>query len=357
MKTRKTQPTLQDLADHLGASVHGDGRVRIKSIAPIQAAGEGDLTFVTGAKYLPAAAASPAAEVLIDQTPPVDIHKPLLIHPNPYACLARLIGYFHPPTQARPGIRRGAWVEKGARVHKSAVVYPGASVRAGAKIGARTVLHPGTYVGENSVLGEDCLLYPNVVVREDCVLGNRVILQPGVVIGSDGFGFAKEGEGYLKIPQVGNVVLEDDVEIGAGSAVDRAVLGTTKIGKGTKLDNLVHIGHNCVVGKHTVIAGQSGMAGSTQVGDHCAFGGQVGVAGHLKIGDHVTLATRAGVMENIPEAGVYWGAPSAPMKEEMKNVAAYRNLPSLVRRVRHLEKALKRLDPSFTKDDPEGGKP
>ena len=357
MRTRKTQPTLQDLADHLGASVHGDGRVRIKSIAPIQAAGAGDLTFVTSAKYLSAAAASPAAAVLIDQKPPVDIGKPLLIHPNPYACLARVIAYFHPRTQARPGIRRGAWVEKGAKVHKSAVVYPGASVRAGAKVGARCVLYPGVYVGENSVLGEDCLLYPNAVIREGCVLGNRVILHPGAVVGADGFGFAKDGEGYLKIPQVGNVVLEDDVELGAGCAIDRAVLGTTRIGRGTKLDNMVHVGHNCVIGRHGVIAGQSGFAGSTQVGDDFVCGGQVGVAGHLKIGNRVTLATRSGVMENIPESGVYWGAPSAPMKDEMKNVAAYRSLPSLVKRVRQLEKALKRLDPSFSKDDPEGGKP
>jgi UDP-3-O-[3-hydroxymyristoyl] glucosamine N-acyltransferase len=222
-------------------------------------------------------------------------------------------------------------------------VAAGATVSAGAKVGARSILYPGVFVGENSVVGEDCLLYPNVTLRENCVLGNRVIIQPGAVVGSDGFGFAPEGEGYRKIPQVGNVVIEDDVELGANVCVDRAVLGTTRIGKGTKLDNLIQIGHNVVVGQHTVMAALTGISGSTQVGNHVVMGGQVGLAGHLKIGDGVTLATRTGVMEDIPEKGVYWGSPSGPMAVEMKNVAAYRQLPELLKRIRNLEKALKAL--------------
>ncbi|HJT23643.1 MAG TPA: UDP-3-O-(3-hydroxymyristoyl)glucosamine N-acyltransferase, partial [bacterium] len=172
------------------------------------------------------------------------------------------------------------------------------------------------------------------------VLGNRVILQPGVVVGSDGFGFAPEADGYRKIPQVGNVVIEDDVELGANTCVDRAVLGTTRIGKGTKLDNLIQIGHNVEIGQHTVMAALSGISGSTKVGNRVVMGGQVGLAGHLKIGDGVTLATRTGVMEDIPEKGVYWGSPSTDMATEMKNVAVYRQLPELIKRIRSLEKAL-----------------
>jgi UDP-3-O-[3-hydroxymyristoyl] glucosamine N-acyltransferase len=174
-------------------------------------------------------------------------------------------------------------------------------------------------------------------------LGKRVILQPGVVIGSDGFGFAKEGLVYRKIPQVGNVIIEDDVELGANVCVDRAVLGSTVIGKGTKLDNLIQVGHNVVIGTNTVIAAQTGVSGSTQIGSNVIMGGQVGLAGHLKIGDHVTLATRTGVMEDILEKGVYWGSPSLKISDEMKNVAAYRQLPGLIKRVRLLEKELEKI--------------
>jgi UDP-3-O-[3-hydroxymyristoyl] glucosamine N-acyltransferase len=223
----------------------------------------------------------------------------------------------------------------------------GATVSANAKVGARTVLFPGVYVGTDAVLGEDCILYPNAVVMNECSLGQRVILQPGAVIGGDGFGFAPDKGAYVKIPQVGNVVLEDDVEIGANTTVDRSVMGTTKVGRGTKVDNLVMIAHNCQVGEHTVIVSQVGISGSTEIGNHCVIGGQVGVAGHLTIGDNVTLAARSGVMADIPEAGVYWGAPSEPMKDAMKCVAAYRELPEMVKRLRKMEKALEQLDPAF----------
>jgi UDP-3-O-[3-hydroxymyristoyl] glucosamine N-acyltransferase len=216
-------------------------------------------------------------------------------------------------------------------------------ISVGAQIAAGVVLYPGVFIGENTVLGENCIVYSNVTIRENCVLGKRVILQPGVVIGSDGFGFAKDGSQYRKIPQVGNVVLEDDVELGANVCVDRAVLGSTIIGKGSKLDNLIQIGHNVVIGANTVMAAQTGISGSTQVGNGVIMGGQVGLAGHLKIGDDVTLATRTGVMEDILEKGVYWGSPSSKMNDEMKNVAAYRQLPELIKRIRALEKALEKI--------------
>ncbi|HTC19624.1 MAG TPA: UDP-3-O-(3-hydroxymyristoyl)glucosamine N-acyltransferase [bacterium] len=334
--------SLEKLALEIGATLQGDGSVRISGIAPLDAAKAGDITFVTNSRYVKMALGTHASAILCAKPIP-GVRTAFLLSPNPYASLAKVISLFHPPMLPLPGIRKGAFVDPKASVDSRASVADGAFVSAGAKIGARSVLYPGVFIGENTVIGEDCLLHPNVTVRENCLLGNRVILQPGVVVGSDGFGFAPEGQSYKKIPQVGNVVIEDDVELGANTCVDRAVLGSTYIGKGAKLDNLIQVGHNVIIGDHTVMAALSGISGSTQVGSHVMMGGQVGIAGHLKIGDDVTLATRTGVMEDIPQKGLYWGSPSTDMATEMKNVAAYRQLPGLLKRVRHLERALGKL--------------
>lgn len=334
--------TLERLAGEVGGTLRGDASLRVTGVASLDAAGEGDLAFVTNPRYAKAAMATRASVILCEKEIP-GLSKPYLLSPNPYAALAKIIRLFHPAPGLAPGIRSGAHVDPAAKVHPSAVILPGASVAAGAVVGPRTLLFPGVYLGENSALGEDCLLYPNVTVRENCVIGDRVILQPGVVVGSDGFGFAKEGEKYLKIPQVGNVIIENDVELGANVCVDRAVLGSTRIGKGTKLDNLIQVGHNVSIGEHTVMAALTGISGSTRVGNQVVMGGQVGIAGHLKIGDGVVLATRTGVMEDIPDKGVYWGSPSGPMSEEMKKVAAYQQLPQLIKRIRSLERALEEI--------------
>lgn len=334
--------SLESLAREIGATALGDKSLVITGVASLDSAKEGDLTFLTNPRYAKTAAGTKASVILCEKVLP-QVPKAFLLAPNPYAALAKVISLFFPPKIQASGIRKGAWVDPQASVDPQACVADGATVAAGARVGARSMLYPGTYIGEGAVVGEDCLLYPNVTIRENCVLGNRVILQPGVVVGSDGFGFAPEGEGYRKIPQVGNVVIEDDVELGANTCVDRAVLGTTRIGKGTKLDNLIQIGHNVEIGQHTVMAALTGISGSTKVGNHVVMGGQVGLAGHLKIGDGVTLATRTGVMEDITEKGVYWGSPSIDMAMEMKNVAAYRQLPELIRRIRGLEKALEGL--------------
>jgi len=334
--------TLDELAKQVGGTVVGDGALRLTRVAPLDKAAAGDLTFLTNPRYAKAVAACSASAVLCEKEI-LGTAKSFLLSKNPYASLAKIIALFHPFPAQPAGVQPGAWVDPGASVDPTASIAPGACVRAGAQVGARSVLYPGAYVGERARVGDDCLLHPNTTVREDCVLGDRVILQPGAVVGSDGFGFAKEGDRYLKIPQVGNVVLEDDVELGANTCVDRAVLGTTRIGRGTKLDNLIQIGHNVVLGENVVMAALSGISGSTQVGNNVVMGGQVGLAGHLKIGDSVTLATRTGVMEDIPAKGVYWGSPSTEMTVEMKNVAAYRQLPELIKRIRALEKALEQL--------------
>jgi UDP-3-O-[3-hydroxymyristoyl] glucosamine N-acyltransferase len=333
---------LEALARAIGGRYTGEGSLPIRGVAPLDAAREGELAFVTNPKYAKAAAETRASAILASAEVP-GVAKPHLLCANPYAALARLIGLFHPARAPKPGVRRGAFVEKGAKVSPRACVMPGATVSRGAKVGARTVLYPGVFVGEDASIGEDCILHPNAVVREGCVLGDRVILQPGAVIGGDGFGFAPEGGAYLKIPQVGNVVLEDDVEVGACTCVDRAVLGSTRVGKGTKLDNLIQVAHNVVIGRHGVLAAQAGISGSTVVGDHATVGGQVGLAGHLRIGNNVTLAAQSGIMDDIPDGAVFFGYPAQPMAAEMKCAAAYRELPELLRRVRRLEKRIEGL--------------
>ncbi len=335
--------TLRQLAAEIGGTFTGDGHLVLTGLAPLDTAGESQLSFLTNPKYAKLAETSRASAILAEK-PLEGLSKPFLLSPNPYAKLPRLIQLFYPSTKPEPGIQEGAWVHPQATVDRSATLYPGVVVASGAKIGPRTVLYPGVFLGQDAVVGEDCVLYSNVTVRDRCLLGNRVILQPGVVVGGDGFGFAPDKGTYEKIPQVGNVILEDDVELGANTCVDRAALGSTRIGKGTKLDNLIQIGHNVVIGENSIIVSQTGISGSTQIGNHVVMGGQVGLAGHLKIGDHVTLATRTGVMEDIPEKGVYWGSPSSPMSVEMKNVAAYRQLPDVIKRLRRLEKVFEKIE-------------
>ncbi len=334
--------SLEALALQVGGRYTGEGSVRLSGVAPLDAARDGDLAFLTNPKYAKAAATTRASAVLCAaEIPGVD--KPFLLCPNPYAALARIIGLFHPPKALKAGIREGARVQPGAEVHGDACVLPGAHVEKGARVGARTILYPGVFVGEDATVGQDCILYPNSVVREECVLGDRVILQPGAVIGGDGFGFAPDNGSYVKIPQVGNVVIEDDVEIGANTCVDRAVLGSTRVGKGTKLDNLIMVAHNVVIGKHNVMASQVGISGSTTFGDHVTVGGQVGLAGHLHVGDRATLAAQSGIMADIPPGSVQFGSPSQPMADAMKCAAAYRELPELLKRIRRLEKEIERL--------------
>ena len=331
--------SLENLAQKIGGTVQGDGSTLIAGVAPLDAAKGGDLTFLTNPRYAKQARATRASAILCHQPIP-GVSVSFLLTANPYAALAKVIGLFFPPKNFAPGVRKGAWVDPQASVHPEASVAEGACVSAGAQVGARTVLYPGVFLGEKAVVGEDCILYPNAVIREGCILGNRVILQPGAVVGSDGFGFAPEEGKYRKIPQVGNVVIEDDVELGANSCVDRAVLGTTLIRRGCKLDNLIQVGHNVVIGEDTVMAAQAGIAGSTRIGSHVTLAGQVGVSGHLQIGDHSTLGGGSAVIQDVPEKGVYWGFPAAEISLEMKNVAAFQKLHELNKRVRRLEKAL-----------------
>jgi UDP-3-O-[3-hydroxymyristoyl] glucosamine N-acyltransferase len=250
----------------------------------------------------------------------------------------------HPPTRPKAGVEKGAFVSPRARLGKGVAVAAGASVAAGATIGDRTVLHPGARVGEGARIGADCVLYPNAVVLERCVVGDRCILHAGAVIGADGFGYVWDGKAQRKIPQRGIVRLEDDVEIGANSAVDRATFGETVVGRGAKIDNLVQIGHNCVVSEHVILCAQVGLAGSARVGRRAVLAGQVGVNDHVTIGEGAVLTGQTGVTSDAPAGSVLSGVPEMPHRKWLRSSALFARLPELSRRLEELARRLERLE-------------
>jgi UDP-3-O-[3-hydroxymyristoyl] glucosamine N-acyltransferase len=341
--------SLAELAARVGAEVAGDGALVVDGIAPLEAAGPRDLSFFSNKKYRKAFEATRAAAVLVEPELEVPPGRTVLRVRNAYLAFAKISTLFHPPREAVPEIAPAASVHPTAQVHPSAQVMPLASVGPGAAIGPRTILFPGAHVGEGARVGADCLLYQNVVVRERCVVGDRVILQPGCVVGSDGFGFAldMEGEGrgprHFKIPQAGNVVIEDDVEIGANSCVDRGTLGSTRIGRGAKIDNLVQIAHNVEVGPLCILAAQVGISGSTRLGMGVAAWGQAGIVGHLEIGDRVNIAAQAGVSCDLEAGARVAGSPAKPDVQWARNSAVFDRLTEMRRELRELRKQVDAL--------------
>ncbi|TFH57846.1 MAG: UDP-3-O-(3-hydroxymyristoyl)glucosamine N-acyltransferase, partial [Candidatus Zixiibacteriota bacterium] len=307
--------TLRELAALVGGTVRGDAEIRIKRVAPLDVAKEGDLTFFTNPKYAAALLTTQASAVIIASGTEVDCHKPSLECANPYLAFAKILTLLAVTKPENKGVLPGATVATTAVLADGVTIYPGCVIGERVRVGAGSVLYPGVVIYDDVVIGSDCLLHAGVVVREGSRIGDRVILQPNVTIGADGFGFAPEGERYFKIPQVGIVVLEDDVEIGSCSCIDRAALGITRIRRGTKIDNLVQIGHNVDVGEDTIIVSQSGIAGSTTIGRHCTFGGQSAATGHLKIGDNVTVGGRGGVAVDTPGNQIVSGAPAMPHRD------------------------------------------
>ncbi|MDQ2865557.1 MAG: UDP-3-O-(3-hydroxymyristoyl)glucosamine N-acyltransferase [Candidatus Eremiobacteraeota bacterium] len=332
--------TLRDVRDRIGGTLRGDGSVTIACISAIGDAGPDALTFATDKKYAARAFASKAAAVLLDASVAIDepVPKPVIIVENARAALATLLATFQ---RARP---RGPFRHYSAVVEDSAVigddVYLGAHafVAAGARIGRGTAIGPGAFVGAETVVGEDCYLHAHAVVHERCAIGNRVVLHSNAVVGSEGFGWAFIEGRLERIPQVGNVVLDDDVEIGANSCIDRAQTGSTHVGRGTKIDNLVQIGHNCRIGKHCAIAAQTGFAGSTSVGDGVKFAGQVGTRGHMHVGSGSTIAGQSGVWGDVAEGSMVSGNPAREHRETLRTEVMLRKLPKLLARVDALER-------------------
>ncbi len=266
-----------------------------------------------------------------------------LVSPNPYLAFAKILTELQPKAPVRAGIMAGCNIAESAEIDPSVTIASGCHVGERVKIGAGTKIHPGVVIYDDVEIGKDCLLHAQTIIREGCRLGDRVILQPSAVIGSDGFGFAPDGQSYYKIPQVGIVVLEDDVEIGACSCIDRAALGETVIRRGTKLDNLVQIGHNVEVGEDCVIVSQCGVAGSSKIGNHCTFGGQAGIAGHIKIGDNVTIGGRGGATGNVEPNQVLSGVPLMPHKQWLRATMSLAKLPEMRKEMQQMKKRLEEL--------------
>ena len=338
--------TLAELAARVGGEVEGDGSLRIERVRGLEDAGAGDLSFFANRKYRREFEQSRASAVIVGRDEVVPPGRTVVRAANAYLAFAKASTAFHPLLRAVPEMAREAVVHPSARVHPSAQVMPLAFVGPGAEVGARTILFPGVFVGADARVGDDCILYPNAVVREGCLVGHRCILQPGCVVGADGYGFAFDMEGengsgprHVKVPQAGIAVIEDDVELGANTCVDRATLGRTVVGRGSKLDNLVQVAHNAEVGPLCLLAGQVGIAGSTRLGMGAVFGGQSGAIGHLEVGAGVRVGAQSGIMGDV-SAGTYTGYPAVPQAEWLRTVTAVRRLPEFLKRVRELEKEI-----------------
>ncbi|MDO9307544.1 MAG: UDP-3-O-(3-hydroxymyristoyl)glucosamine N-acyltransferase [Deltaproteobacteria bacterium] len=335
--------TLNELAGYLGGNVLGDGNLAVNGLAPLENAGPDKITFLANPRYASKVAETGAGAVLM--APGGERYGRNVIEvANPYLGFAKLLTLFY--TQPHPplGVLAGANIGTGVTLAEGVSVYPGACIGNNVTIGNRTVIHSGAVLYEGAIVGDDCVIHANVVVRDRCRIGNRCIIQPGAVIGSDGFGYAPDGGSYYRIPQIGIVVLEDDVEIGANTCIDRAALEVTLIRRGTKLDNLVQIAHNCQIGEDCMIVSQVGISGSAKIGNHVTLAGQVGVAGHLSIGDNVMVGAQSGVPSSLEANAGYSGSPTMPHKEWLRAMAVVPRLPELKKTVNALEKRIAELE-------------
>jgi len=332
--------TLAELAERTGAALEGDGTITITHVAPLDGAGPGAIAFLTSAKYRGALATTRASAVIVDPKSAPLTALPRLVHRNPYATYARVATILHPRAAPRPGVHPSAVVAADAQVAPSAAVGAHAVVGAGAVVGERVEIGPGCVIGDAVALGDDVLLHPRVVVHDHCVVGPRTILHSGAVIGADGFGNADDGGRWIKIPQLGRVVIGADVEVGANTTIDRGALGDTVIEDDVRIDNQVQIGHNCRVGRHTAIAGCVGIAGSVNIGRNCLFGGAAMINGHIDICDGAVITAATGVMRSIDKPGLYTGSFPAIEHAAWKRMQIeLRRLADTARRLRALEKA------------------
>lgn len=331
---------LGEIARALDATVEGDPALEIDDLQPLDEAGPRSLSFVSNQRYVAQLATTRAGAVILG--PGVDAPGCAVLRvPNAYLAFARALGLFDRPVSPPSGIAPGAHVAPSASIGEGARIAPGVVIGEGVTIGARAHLHPGVVVYPETAIGDDFVAHANAVVRERVRIGDRVTLGPGAVIGGDGFGFLPmPGGGVFKLPQTGTVEIGDDVEVGANTTVDRATIGTTRLANGVKLDNLVMIAHGCRIGEESLLAGQSGLAGSTIIGRRVQFGGQVGAAGHLEIGDDVRVAAKSGIDNDVAPGSVIGGYPEMDIRLWRRIVAAVQRLPELLRRVRRLERAV-----------------
>ncbi len=338
---------LAELVAHVGGTLRGDGSLIIHGVEGLAEAGPRDLSFYGSHRYRDALAATRAAAVLVpvgEETSRGDLA--VVQVPNPHLAYARISALFHPALAHPAGVSPRANVHASARVHPEACVMAFATVEAGAEVGARAVLYPGVYVGAGARIGADSVLYPSVTVREGCLLGERVVLHASSVVGADGFGFAfdAEAQAHIKVPQAGIVRIEDDVEVGAASCIDRATTGETVIGRGTKIDNLVQVAHNVRVGPLSLLCAQAGISGSAELGTNVVLAGQVGVVGHIKIGDAARIVAQSGVVHDVPAGATLSGSPAVDVRAWLRQSAALPRVADLLREVRTLRARLEALE-------------
>jgi UDP-3-O-[3-hydroxymyristoyl] glucosamine N-acyltransferase len=336
--------TLAQLAADLGGEVVGDASTVIRGVAGIREAQAGDITFLANARYASYLHETRASAVLCNREPRT-APLPLLQVDNPYLAFQKVVRIFRPETfRQDPGIHPSAVVSSQATLGEGVSIGPHCVIERGAQVGHRSVLMAGCYLGPHVAVGDDTLLYPHVTVREECVIGARCILHAGVVIGADGFGFAFDSGSYHKVPQVGNVVIGDDVEIGANTTIDRATTDSTRIGSGTKIDNLVQIGHNVLIGRHCIVVAQVGISGSTELEDYVVIGGQAGLAGHIRIGRGAQIGAQSGVARSVPAGETVTGYPAVP-QGLFRRISAYmQKLPQLFQRTKAIEEKLEKLE-------------
>jgi UDP-3-O-[3-hydroxymyristoyl] glucosamine N-acyltransferase len=331
---------LSEIASFLGVRLEGDGTLEIVGVCGIEEAGPGQVTFVANPKYAAAARSTRASAVIVGEDFPA-LETATLRSRNPYLTFARAIELFYAPPRYLPGIHPMAVVHASARIGANASIGAYAVIAEDVQIGDNCVILPHVVIYTGAKIGNNFFAHAHSVVREHCVLGNNVVLQNGVVIGADGFGFAKDDFGnWHKIVQSGPTVLEDDVEVQANACVDRASVGETRVMSGTKIDNLVQVGHGCTVGHKTLLCSQVGLAGSTEVGNNVILAGQVGVAGHCKIGDGAIATAQSGIPNDVPAGHIVSGYPAIDNKQWLRTVAAYNRLPEIARALRSLEKTV-----------------
>ncbi|MBR2215482.1 MAG: UDP-3-O-(3-hydroxymyristoyl)glucosamine N-acyltransferase [Selenomonadaceae bacterium] len=334
--------TLQELADYVGGRVVGDGEILIYGLNNIEGAADGELTFAVE-PYIEKARATEATAVMLPESV-LEFPKPAIHVADPRAAFAKLMTLFTPALQFPSGVSDKAHIGQDVTLGKNVTVMPFAVVDDHATIGDNVLIYPHVYVGQYAEIGDGTVLYPSVTVREHCVVGKNCILNSSAVIGADGFGFTTKDGVHTKVPQVGNVILEDDVEIGAHVGIDRAAMGSTVIGRGTKIDNLVHIGHNCRIGANCLIVAQTGISGSTTVGHNVTFGGQVGTVGHITIGANSVYAARSGITKDMPEGYFGAGFPLQTHAEWLRLQANILALPEMRKKLSALEKKLAKYE-------------
>jgi UDP-3-O-[3-hydroxymyristoyl] glucosamine N-acyltransferase len=335
---------LKELAERLSCRLEGDGSLEIERVASLEQAGPGDVTFFANPKYTPALRRTRAGAVILGEDAPAAACA-MLRTKDPYLAFADALSLFVSTPRPSPGVDELSHVAEDAALGRDVAIGPFSSVGRGVRIGDRTVIYPHVCIGDRTVIGDDCLIHSHVAIRERIVIGNRVIIQNGAAIGGDGYGFVRRPDGtHQKIPQTSAVVIEDDVEIGANTTIDRPAIGETRIQAGAKIDNLVQIGHGVNVGRNALLAAQVGIAGSTTVGEGATLGGQVGVAGHVTIGKHAMAVGQSGITNSIPDGAFVSGYPAIDNREWLKSSAIFRKLPELRRKIADLEQRIQELE-------------